>query len=120
VRKSKPGKGKGPVLTKSLNLATGKESNAVTAFTEANWGKATRGYLKSINALDLDRFNEIVEIAKGYSITNQSGRSSLTSLDQIEEVDERALLLEGGYDSASESGDARCKCCLFNSAIRVC
>ena len=105
----KTGKGKGgPVFAKSVNLATGKESNAATAFMEANWGKDTRGYLKSVNTLGDDKLGEIIDSAKSYAIVNHSGRS-LAMLDQIEEVDEHALLVEGGSDSGGDSEDA-CRC----------
>jgi hypothetical protein len=95
---------KGPVIAKSINLATGKESSTATAFTEANWGKATRAYLKSVNALDEDTLNEIIDNAKSYAIANHSGRP-LVTLDQSEEVDERALLVEGGGSSESDSAE---------------
>lgn len=37
------------------------------AFNEANWGSATRGYMKSARRLRPDRFIEIMEIARSFS-----------------------------------------------------
>ncbi|KAG2047794.1 hypothetical protein BDR06DRAFT_896757, partial [Suillus hirtellus] len=44
-------KGKAIKVPHSLNKVTGKASNTLKAFSDTNYGEATRGYMKSINRL---------------------------------------------------------------------
>jgi histone H3/H4 len=87
-----------------LNLATGKESYTSTAFTEANWGKTTRSYLTSINALSDRKLQDIIDKAKEYA--KATARSTVPTLDlDTEDIDERAQLVDGGdSDSDGRSG----------------
>jgi hypothetical protein len=50
-----------------LNKAMGKTSAKPFAFNEANWGSATRSYMKLVRRLRSDRFIEIIEMARSFS-----------------------------------------------------
>jgi hypothetical protein len=61
-----------------LNKATGKTSVNSFAFNEANWGSATRGYMKSVRRLlRLDCLIEIIEMAR--SLIDRSKHSEHTA-----------------------------------------
>lgn len=45
-------KGNAVKVPHSMNKASGKISNSRKAFSDTNFGAATRGYMKSINRLD--------------------------------------------------------------------
>ncbi|KAG2362914.1 hypothetical protein BDR07DRAFT_1283556, partial [Suillus spraguei] len=48
----------------SLNKVTGKASNALKAFSDTNYGEATRGYMKSINRLRESVLQDVWERTK--------------------------------------------------------
>ncbi|KAG1836964.1 hypothetical protein F4604DRAFT_1602003, partial [Suillus subluteus] len=57
-------KGKAVKVPHSLNKASGKTSNARKAFSDTNYGVATRGYMKSINRLQESVLQDIWEHTK--------------------------------------------------------
>jgi hypothetical protein len=93
-------------LSKGLNQESGKESTKAHAFGEANWGPASRRYLKSINNL---RAGSMESIIKNAQVFAKSGRRSElqdsmetdTFENDDEDDDERANLV----DYADESDD---------------
>lgn len=50
-------------VRKTLNEVTGKESTSRTDFSDQNWGKATREYLVSIEALKPKALTTILKMA---------------------------------------------------------
>lgn len=95
-----------PNLPKTMNAATGKASNRDIAFTEANWKSATRGYLKSIRALNVKQFDDIINEAKDIAAATSRNRAIATLSDEGDSDstdDERALLIEGCSDEESSN-----------------
>ncbi|KAH7917948.1 hypothetical protein BV22DRAFT_1025439 [Leucogyrophana mollusca] len=87
--------GKKPAKTPlKHNKATGKESGSGLAFSEANWGAATRSYMKAIER----RGDEVIIVACNLAhnlVTRRCGgqsRASATTVDEDESEDERALV----------------------------
>jgi hypothetical protein len=85
-------------LKKTLNLETGKMSAKNTDFGDANWGKATRSYMSSINRLPEQSIDDIIRDVQAFvnarksSTLIDSGDENV--LDDMEEYDERANLLD--------------------------
>lgn len=98
-----------PVLPKELNPATGKMSNSATAFSETQWGLATREYSHSIKltfAHRQEKFDAICKKAK--TLSKQTNSNSEDYNDIVDLTDEatfgeRALLV---YISCSDGSDA--------------
>jgi hypothetical protein len=83
----------------ALNEATGKKSANSLMFNEANWGSATRGYMKSVRRMRPDRFIEIMEMARSFSkARSTSGDSSEYSGHTADTDDIRANLVDYSDD----------------------
>jgi hypothetical protein len=89
---SSTGKGKNPskAIIKTVNVNTGRESLKDRAFTESNWGTATRNYLTTIRKnLRPGSFDKIMAKAGEFV---KSGRHNESEMDL--DKDERALLVD--------------------------
>jgi hypothetical protein len=94
------GSGKPTVtILKGTNPVTGRSSRD-TAFTELHWGKATRGYLTSIQKISTETLDLIVRQAQELTQIGRLGDSQM-SFEEDEEQ-ERAVLVEGRDESNSE------------------
>jgi hypothetical protein len=93
-----------------FNKATGKTSANSFAFNNANWGSATRGYMKSVQRLRPDRFIEIMEMARSFGKTKSiPGNRSEHSGHTANSKDIRANLAttdgESDKDGNNDDGD---------------
>lgn len=61
-------KGKAVKVPHSLNKVTGKPSSALKAFSNTNYGEATRGYMKSINRLQESILQDVWERTKEIAV----------------------------------------------------
>ncbi|KAG2142985.1 hypothetical protein DEU56DRAFT_733389 [Suillus clintonianus] len=86
-------KGKAVQIPHKLNKALGKTSTAQGAFSDTNYGVATRGYMKSINCLDESVLQDIWECAK--EIASKRCRAAPILVDDSD--DERALIFDNWY-----------------------
>ncbi|KAG1878919.1 hypothetical protein F4604DRAFT_1579689 [Suillus subluteus] len=86
-------KGKAVKVPHSLNKASGKNSNAQKAFSDTNYGVATRDYMKSINRLKDSVLQDIWEQMKEIAVKR---RGVPLTLDEDSE-DERALIFDSWY-----------------------
>jgi hypothetical protein len=86
----------------ALNKATGKKSANSFMFNEANWGSATRGYMKSVRRMRPDRFIEIMEMARSFSkARSTSGDSSSEYSGQTADTNDiRANLVDYSDDES--------------------
>jgi len=89
------GKNASKGINKAVNMVTGKESIKVLSFSKANWGDATRGYMKSAEQLKNESWKKITERAQPYIVT----KSSIAAYNQGEDAgsnneDERAVLVD--------------------------
>ena len=81
-----------------VNPETGVESTRYTAFSDNTWGKATRGFLKTLNKkVDDITMKQIIDDAATYAKAADDGDLSSGSVDLD---DERAQLTEGSDDDA--------------------
>jgi len=95
------GKNASKAIIKTINAATGKESAHDRAFTEANWGLATRSYLSTIrNNLRPGSFAKIVVKARDFAKLSRRGGG--TSLGEMADEDDRALLVDVSDDDDGE------------------
>jgi hypothetical protein len=88
-----------------LNEVTGKESNSGTAFSDLNWGKATRDYLVSVRGLKQKTLATILEMALDVYNKTDSKRSKSLAVSQDDLDDEpgwRANLVD-----LSDDGDCK-------------
>jgi uncharacterized cupredoxin-like copper-binding protein len=97
-------KGKAVSLPRTLNLSTGKESTRQTGFSDASWGKATRGYATSISSLSKVKFEAIVKEAQVFAKPTRAHNrnSDPTDVIDVDVDDERACLVDNS-DSESDS-----------------
>jgi hypothetical protein len=77
-------------INKGTNLATGRETKDM-AFTELNWGKATRGYLASIHKMSAEAFDQAVEQAQEFARSGRFGDLQ-GSVEEDEELEHAALV----------------------------
>ncbi|EGN93709.1 hypothetical protein SERLA73DRAFT_126558 [Serpula lacrymans var. lacrymans S7.3] len=77
---------------RDLNKATGKNISSSATFSDANWGKATRSYVKSIKALKPATMDDIATKASIYVPGKEHAQQSVTSVDGND--DPRACLLD--------------------------
>ncbi|KAG1797498.1 uncharacterized protein HD556DRAFT_1194263, partial [Suillus plorans] len=82
-------KGKAVKIPHSLNKASGKASNARKAFSDTNYGVATRGYMKSINRMKESVLRDIWERTKDIT-AKRHGVPLIPDKDDSE--DEHALI----------------------------
>ncbi|KAG1879520.1 hypothetical protein C8R48DRAFT_588826 [Suillus tomentosus] len=87
-------KGKAVKVPHSLNKASGKTSNARKAFSDTNYGMATRNYMKSINRLGDLVLQDIWERTK--DIAAKRCGVALTP-DEDDSEDEHALIFDIWY-----------------------
>ncbi|KAF8492744.1 hypothetical protein F5888DRAFT_1726977 [Russula emetica] len=94
-----------------LNMATGKTSANSFAFNDANWGSATRGYMKSARGLRPDRFIEIMEMARSFSEARSTpgDRSEHTSTADLSDIRAYLVDVESDKDGNKDDGDYRGK-----------
>ncbi|KAF8810964.1 hypothetical protein BYT27DRAFT_7253100 [Phlegmacium glaucopus] len=99
-------KGKTPTLPRNLNLGSGKESTHQTGFSDAAWGKATCGYAISAHSLTNVKFDAIIQEAQEFMKPTRARNKTTeaTEVINIDEDDERALLIDNSSDS-----DIECK-----------
>ncbi|KAG1853928.1 hypothetical protein DFJ58DRAFT_728062 [Suillus subalutaceus] len=88
-------KGKAVKVPHSLNKVTGKASNALKAFSDTNYGEATRGYMKSINQLRESVLQDVWERTKEIAVKRRHGGAS-TILDEDSD-DERAIIVDDDW-----------------------
>ena len=99
-------KGKVVALPRTLNPSTGKESMRQTGFSDASWGKVTRGYAVSISSLSKAKYDAIVEAAQPFTKPARShNRGDPTEVIDVDADNERACLVD---NSDSDS------CNIFN------
>lgn len=89
-------KGKAVTLPRALNLSTGKESMRQTGFSDASWGKATRGYATSIQSLTNIKFDAIVTAAQAFAKPTRAHirASDATEVIDVDADNERACLID--------------------------
>ena len=99
-------KGKMPALPRILNPTSGKESVRQTGFSDATWGKATRGYAISAHSLTNIKFDAIVQEAQEFMkptrTRNRTTEASTTDIININEDDEHAFLVDNSDSDISE------------------
>jgi hypothetical protein len=91
-------KGKVVALPRTFNHTTGsKVSTQQTGFSEAAWGKATRGFAKSARSLSDAKIKAIVKHAQEFAMP----RNSPTEVINIDDNDdERAHLVDNSSSDA--------------------
>jgi hypothetical protein len=88
-------KGKAVSLPRTLNPSTGKESMRQTGFSDAAWGKVTRGYAHSISALSKAKYDAIVKAAQPFTKPTRShNRGGPTEVIDVDVDNERACLVD--------------------------
>jgi hypothetical protein len=96
-------KGKAVTLPRTLNLSTGKESMRQTGFSDAAWGKATRGYATSVRSLTNVKYDAIVAAAQPFTKPTRAHNRTSDPSEVIDvDADERACLVDN-----SDSDDAK-------------
>ncbi|EGO26962.1 hypothetical protein SERLADRAFT_414791 [Serpula lacrymans var. lacrymans S7.9] len=66
---------------RELNRATGKTTGSHVAFSDTNWGEATRYYATSIKALKQETMDDIVAKASTYVVGKGRSKQPATSTD---------------------------------------
>ena len=74
------------------NKSTGKESSALLAFSEANWGSATRAYMKSINRHGTELVSSVSELARNITLKRRGVPTRNAPVIEDDSADERALI----------------------------
>jgi hypothetical protein len=86
---------KAPKLAKTLNKATGKESNYEHCFSEANYGDSTRYYCSQVNALRQSSMEYIVtEANKRYHEMNKRAMKSTMAIIDVDLPNSRPALVD--------------------------
>lgn len=86
---------KAPKLAKTLNKATGKESNHEHSFSEANYGDFTRYYRVQVNALRQSSMEYIVtEANRRYHEINKRAMKSMTTIINVDLPNSRPALVD--------------------------
>jgi hypothetical protein len=86
---------KAPKLAKTLNKATGKESNHEHSFSEANYGDSTRYYCAQVDALRQSSMEYIVtEANKRYHEMNKKAMKSMTTIIDVDLPNSRPVLVD--------------------------
>ncbi|KAH7923127.1 hypothetical protein BV22DRAFT_1016024 [Leucogyrophana mollusca] len=75
-----------------LNKATGKDSSAPLAFSEINWGHATRAYMKSINRHGNDLVVSISNLAHNIVLKRRGPPINDDEFNDNGSEDERAMI----------------------------
>ncbi|KAG1806681.1 uncharacterized protein HD556DRAFT_1224452 [Suillus plorans] len=88
-------RGKAVKIPHSLNKALGKTSNARKAFSDTNYGMATRGYMKSINRMKESVLRDVWECTKDIA----AKRRGVPLIPDEDSEDERALIFDIWYCS---------------------
>jgi hypothetical protein len=96
VAMARGSKGKAVTLPRTVNLSSGKESMRQTGFSDAAWGKVTRGYTTSIRSLANTKLDAIVSAAQLFM---KPSRAHHRTSDPTEVIDvdadiERACLVD--------------------------
>jgi hypothetical protein len=86
-------KGNAVKVPHSMNKASGKISNSRKAFSDTNFGAATRGYMKSINRLD----ESILQDVWGRTKEIAARRRGAPPTVEEDSEDERALIFDTWY-----------------------
>jgi hypothetical protein len=74
--------GKGPILLKTLNRKTGRESNVKITFNEGNWGEITNSYMDLIRKnLHSKSFEKIITEAHNIAQASCGNKSSSNTTD---------------------------------------
>ena len=92
-------KGKAVALPQTLNVSSGKESMRQTGFSDAAWGKATRGYATSIQSLTNVKVDAIVKAAQAFA---KPTRAHNRASDPMEVIDVDVACLVDNSDSDSD------------------
>jgi hypothetical protein len=101
----------------SLNKSTGKLSTTALSFNEANWGKTTREYIKSVQQLKPECFKAIMSAAVSFSkaSTKTIPDSQQATTMGTNSVDIRACLVDLCDDDGNNSeANDDCKSPLFS------
>jgi hypothetical protein len=87
---------KAPKLAKTLNKATGKESNYEHSFSEANYGDSTRYYRKQVDALRPSYMEYILARAKEHhhEMNKKAMKSTTTIRINVDLSDSRPELVD--------------------------
>jgi hypothetical protein len=80
-------------LPKVLNKSTGKETNVPFLFSVANWGKATKGFIKSIKNKPAGYVETITNMARP-TLQDVNAETPLSSFDEDTDEDIRAFICE--------------------------
>ena len=104
------GKGKSVALPRTVNPSSGKESMRHTGFSDAAWGKATRGYATSIRSLTNAKFDVIVKEAQPFTKPTRAHNrvSDATEVIDVDADNERACLVDNDSDVDSSEADDTC------------
>ena len=98
-------KGKAVALPRTLNVSSGKESMRQTGFSDAAWGKATRGYATSIQSLTNVKVDAIVKAAQAFAKPTRAHNRTSDATEVIDvdhdEYNKRACLV----DNSDEDSD---------------
>jgi len=101
-------KGKVVTLPRTVNPSTGKESMRQTGFSDAAWGKATRGYATSIRSFPNTKFDAIVTAAQVLmkpATRAQNRTSDPTEVIDVDADDERACLVASDNSDLGSASD---------------
>lgn len=103
-------KGKSVALPRTVNLSSGKESMRQTGFSDAAWGKATRGYATSIRSLTNAKFDAIVKEAQPFAKPTRAHNraSDATEVIDVDADNERACLVDNDSDVDSTQAADTC------------
>jgi len=86
---------KAPRLAKTLNKATGKESNHEHSFSETNYGDSTRYYCDQVDVLRQSSMEYIVTEAKNrYREMNKKAIRSTMSIIDVDLSNSRPALVD--------------------------
>lgn len=86
-------KGNAVKVPHSMNKASGKISNSRKAFSDTNFGAATRGYMKSINRLDESILQDVWRRTKEIAARRRGAPPTV----EDDSEDERALIFDTWY-----------------------
>jgi hypothetical protein len=104
IREAKEAK-KAIKLPVTINLGTGKESARHVAFSYTGWNNQTTKYLKSIKKINKPKMDEIMALAKEFTVANTPDGDDDGGSDN-ECDDDRANIADGSGSSSEEDDDS--------------
>jgi hypothetical protein len=88
---------------KKISKTTGKETATHMAFSKTFWNSTTKAFLLSINKLDTEDMNSIIDEAKNAAKTSRrSENSSFTTHNN----NEPQIIIQNGTDTSESESEA--------------